>query len=55
MLKYDMGHYLAINLGLLCYAYIYFFFFSEIMNIDNYQPIYVKLKFPLKDIKDTSL
>ena len=44
-----MYHDLVLNLGpLLCYAYITFF--SKIRNIDNYQSIYVKLKFPLKDI-----
>ena len=45
-----MGRDLALDLGpLLSYAYIYFFF-SNIKNIDNYQSIYVKLEFPLKDI-----
>ena len=44
-----MYHDLVLNLGpLLCYAYITFF--SKIRNIDNYQSICVKLKFPLKDI-----
>ena len=42
-----MGHDLALNLGPFCVMHTSIFF-SKIRNIDNYQSIYVKLKFPLK-------
>ena len=53
-----MGHDVALSSNpLLCYAYIYIYiyiyiynFFLKIRNIGNYQSIYVKVKFPLKDI-----
>ena len=44
-----MGHDLALNLGPFCVMHTSIFF-SKIRNTDNYQSIYVKLKFPLKDI-----